>query len=131
MRVLIVEDDATSRRVMQKFLEPHGDCDLAEDGYSALDLFRSALDQKKPYDLVCLDIMMPGMSGHDVLHEIRGLEEQMGVRGLDGAKVIMTTALADSKNVREAFKSQCEAYLVKPIDRKKLLHEMKSLGLLA
>jgi two-component system chemotaxis response regulator CheY len=130
MKVLIVEDDRLSAMVMENFLEPYGKCDLAVDGYQALDLFRRAAEEKSPYDLVCLDIMMPGIDGQEVLKELRAFEAGKNIHGLDGVKVIMTTALGDRGNVLEAFRSQCEVYMVKPIDRAKLLSELKSLQLL-
>ena len=48
--------------------------------------------------------------------------------GSDGVKIIMTTALDDKKNILEAFRSQCEAYLTKPIHVKKLHGELSKLG---
>ncbi len=130
MRTLIVEDDLPSRKVLQVFLSPYSECERAQDGIEALEYFRRALDENKPYDLVCLDIMMPGMSGQEVLKEIRRMEAERNIHGLKGVKVIMTTALSDNTNILEAFRSQCEAYLIKPILRDKLLKEMRSLGLI-
>lgn len=81
------------------------------------------------YDLICLDIMMPQMDGHDTLAAIRQIEKEHGINGLDGAKVIMTTALSDSKNIMGAFRTGCEAYIVRPVAKEKLLEEMGKLGL--
>ncbi len=130
MKVLIVDDDALSAKVMQKFLEPYGECVIAIDGFDALEHFRTAIEERKPYDLICLDIMMPQMSGQEVLEDLRAIEGKRGIRGRDGVTVIMTTAMGDPSNIMEAFRSQCEGYLVKPIHREKLLNELKSLGLL-
>jgi len=130
MKVLIAEDDPTSRKILQGFLTPLGECDVAENGRQAIEAFQKALAEERPYDLVCLDIMMPGMDGQSVLREIRRLEEEYEVTGLDGAKIIMTTALTDSKNIMEAFSEQCEAYLIKPIDKAKLMAQLEELGLL-
>jgi two-component system, chemotaxis family, chemotaxis protein CheY len=130
MKVLIAEDDFTSRLVIQKILEPYGEVHLAVDGREALDAFQSALDDSEPYDLICLDIMMPELDGQAVLKEVRQTEEDLKLDGLKGAKVIMTTALDDGKNVMAAFRSQCEAYLVKPIDRRKLLNHLLELELI-
>ena len=129
MRALIVEDDITSSKLLEKLLAPHAECDTAQDGYSAMDAFRLAHEEGKPYDLICLDIMMPGMDGHEVLKSVRQLEVQWGIHGYDGVKVVMTTALDDRRNIIDAFRSQCEAYLVKPINKARLLKELKSLGL--
>lgn len=130
MKALIVEDDFTSRKVLLKFLEPYGECDIAVDGKEALEAFIDASEAGEPYDLVFLDIMMPEMDGHGVLKSIRAHESSKGIEGRDVAKVIMTTALDDSSNVLEAFKSGCEAYVVKPIDKETLYHEMKKLGII-
>ncbi len=130
MKTLIVEDDLTSRRLLQKILSPYGSCDIAVDGKESVEAFHLALEEKQPYDLICIDIMMPKMDGQEVLREIRKIEAERRIHGLSGAKIIMTTALGDKGNIMKAFKEQCEAYLVKPIDRKKLLKEIKNLGLL-
>lgn len=130
MKILIVEDDPTSRQLLTRLLEDYGSCDTAVDGEEAIKAFGMALQQGERYTLICLDIMMPGMDGHATLEQIRRMEADEGVDGLDGARVIMTTALDDSKNVLRAFRSQCEGYLVKPIDKKKLSEKLESLGMM-
>lgn len=129
MKILIVEDDPTSRLLLTRLLDDYGSCDTAVDGEEALKAFGIALEKGERYTLICLDIMMPGLDGHATLEQIRRMEADEGVDGLDGTRVIMTTALDDSKNVLRAFRSQCEGYLVKPIDRKKLADRLESLGL--
>ncbi len=129
MRCLIVEDDFVARKLMQRYLSDSGDCDIAIKGSEAIEAFRQGLTENKPYDLICLDIMMPKLDGHQALKAIRELENEHGINGLDRVKVIMTTALGDSKNVMCSFNEGCEAYLVKPIEKKKLFEEMEKLGL--
>ena len=130
MKALIVEDDFTSRKVMQLMLLPFGECDIAVNGFEAIAAFRAAAAERNRYDLICLDIMMPEMDGHAVLREIRRIEEEEGIFGRDGVKVIMTSALSDSGNILKAFNEQCEAYLVKPIEKRKLFEILQNLGLL-
>ncbi|MBN2694218.1 response regulator [bacterium] len=127
MKVLIVEDDIVSRNLMQAILNPYANCEVAANGREAVELFISAFNAETPYDLVCMDIMMPEKNGHEALKEIRSFEESQGIGQSKGAKVIMTTALSDFKNVAEAFKSQCEGYLVKPIRKEKLLKTIQEL----
>jgi two-component system, chemotaxis family, chemotaxis protein CheY len=74
---------------------------------------------------------MPGLDGHGVLAAIRQIEESQGIRGLDRAKVIMTTASSDRKDVATAFRSECDAYLIKPIDEIQLKLRLGELGLLS
>jgi two-component system chemotaxis response regulator CheY len=130
MKYLIVEDDFAARRLLKRYLSDYGDCDVAVDGLEAVEAFRQAMDEKEPYDLICLDIMMPNMDGREALRAIRQIEHEHGIDGLDGVKVIMTTALGDSENVIGSFREGCEAYIVKPVEKDKLLEEMENLGLI-
>jgi two-component system chemotaxis response regulator CheY len=129
MKCLIVEDDFVARTLLQKFLSDVSECHIAARGQEAMRAFTAALDEGDPYDLICLDIMMPEMDGHQVLQAVRQLEDERGIHGLDGVKVIVTTALGDSKNIMGAFSKGCEAYLVKPLSKAKLFKEMDQLGL--
>ena len=76
MRILIVEDDLASRKIMLKILSKYGECDVTVDGLEAVDAFMLAQKENKPYDLVCLDIMMPKLDGVNVLKVIRSLEDK-------------------------------------------------------
>ncbi|MDO3377763.1 response regulator [Geoalkalibacter halelectricus] len=126
MRILIVEDDFTSRRLMQKLLEPVGECEQAVNGREALDAFEAAHREGRPYRLICLDIMMPEMDGQDVLKVMRRREAELGVAPRDEARIIMTTALDQPRDVVEAFyRGGCTDYLVKPIDKKILLNKLR------
>jgi two-component system chemotaxis response regulator CheY len=75
--------------------------------------------------------MMPEMDGQAVLREIRAIEEGAGTRHERRAKILMTTALKDAKNVMTAFRELCDGYLVKPIDKAKLLKYLTELGLIS
>jgi two-component system chemotaxis response regulator CheY len=129
MKILIVEDDFTNRKIMQKILSAYGDCDMAFDGNEAIEAFELALAEGKPYDLICMDIMMPNMDGQEALSEIRRLETDAEISAKDEVKVIMTTALDDPKNVVSSLKSGAAAYIVKPISKQKLFDEISKLGL--
>ncbi len=131
MKTLIVEDDFICRNVLQKFLSPHGECDIAVNGMEAVKAFTMGIQQGPRYDLICLDIMMPEMDGQAVLSTVRGIEKDCGIGGHDGVKVIMTTALNDPKNVMQSFREQCDGYLVKPIDKLKLIQMLSELRLIS
>ena len=131
MRVLVVEDDFTSRRILQKILVPYGEVDIAVNGLEAVEAFAQALHDGHCYDLVCMDIMMPEMDGQAALKRIRALEKDRGIPPASEAKIIMTTALDDPKNVVEAYyKGGATSYVPKPIDKHMLLHLIKTLGLI-
>jgi two-component system, chemotaxis family, chemotaxis protein CheY len=130
VKVLIAEDDFVSRKLLQAILSPYGECHIAVNGKEALLAFELAWKERTPYDLICMDIMMPEMDGHEALNRIRRLEAGKGIPASEGAKVIMTTALKDRTNVMNAYKSQCDAYLTKPFDRMRLLDEIKKMHLI-
>lgn len=130
MKALIVEDDFTSRLLLQQILNPYGECHIAVNGKEAIEAFMVAWAEGSRYDLICLDIMMPEIDGQEVLKRIRSMEETDGASAVNGVKIIMTTALRDKKNVFTAFEEQCDGYLVKPIDKAKMIDYLKDFGLL-
>jgi Response regulators consisting of a CheY-like receiver domain and a winged-helix DNA-binding domain len=130
MKVLIAEDDLASRRFLSKFLSQYGEVDLVIDGLETLDAYLMAIKEKAPYDLICLDIMMPKVDGVKVLKAIRDFESKQKVSPEKRVKVIMTTALAETNFVNNAFEIGCEAYAAKPIDTNKMLEVIKKLGLI-
>jgi two-component system chemotaxis response regulator CheY len=129
MKILIADDDFVSRRLLQQFLRPYGECDFACSGSETLEAFQIAQNENSPYQLICLDINMPTHSGLAVLKQVRELEAAEGIGGLDGVKIVMTTGNGDAPSILKAFKEGCEAYIIKPLDREKLLSKIESLGL--
>ena len=129
MRILLAEDDYVTRKAMDSFLSKYGECDVTVDGSEAVDAFMLALEEEDPYDLVCLDIMMPVMDGYQALMAIRNLEKERNIPKEKQSKVIMTTALNDEKNVKMAFELGCTIYSGKPIDQKRFEQALKKLGL--
>lgn len=128
MRILITEDDLSSRKFLYKFMSGYGDCDITVDGMEALDAFLLSLDSGEYYDLVCIDIMMPKIDGVKVLQVIRDLEKQKNIPEKNRSKIIMTTALNDVELVKSLFEYGCEAYATKPIDVKKLAVVLEKMG---
>lgn len=128
MHILVVEDDFVSRRLLSRYLEPFGDCDVAVNGEEALEAVRAAIKAGEHYDLICLDIMMPGMDGQETLKKLRAVEEERGLSLGRGAKIIMTTSLEDHKNIREAFKFSADGYVVKPVEKKKFMATLSEIG---
>ena len=129
MKILIAEDDFSARKYMTGFLSRYGECDVAVDGMEAVDAFLMALEDDEPYDLVCLDIMMPVMDGYQALMGIRDLEKERNVPKEKMAKVIMTTALKE-ENVKKAFELGCTVYSGKPIDQEKFEKVLKKFNLI-
>jgi len=131
MKILIVDDDFMIRHLLKEILRPYGDCDEVVNGNEAIQAFRLAWEDNEPYDLICMDIMMPDMDGHQALLEIRGIEEQLGTALTSSeAKVLMISALDDPRNVIQAYaKGGATAYIVKPIEKETLVAEIRKMGL--
>lgn len=127
MRILIAEDDIISRKFLSKFFSQYGECDVTVDGLEALDAFLLSLKDNNPYDLICLDIMMPKVDGVKALKTIRSLEKEQ-LSPEKAAKVIMITALGETNYVNHSFEIGCEAYVAKPVDIEKLVTVLEKLG---
>lgn len=130
MRILIVDDDFTSRVFLEKILSPYGECHLAVDGEEALEAFTEALKQHRPYKLICLDYLLPEKDGKEALKEIRSMEEAHGIAPEDKAKIIFITGIIDEDNAFKDLGSLCDAFLGKPIEGMKIRSILHDLGLL-
>lgn len=130
MKTLIVEDDFTSRLLLQTFLSKYGECHTAGNGQEAIKAFRMATKQQAPYQLVCMDIIMPGEDGKEVVRSLRAMEEQDGIVSSLGTKIIMTTGVSGTGEVFRSFEALCDAYLSKPIDTGLLLNHLRAYHLI-
>lgn len=132
LKILVVEDDFMVRQVIRDIVEPYGAVDLAVNGEEAVQAFRVAWRQNEPYDLICMDIMMPVLDGNEALIQIREIERSLGIFGAEEVKVIMVTALDDAKTVVRAYsKGGATSYIVKPIEKERLINEMRDIGLVS
>ena len=130
MKILLAEDDFVTRKFMVNFLSKYGECDVTVDGMEAVDAFMMALEDEEPYDLVCLDSMMPVMDGYQALVAIRKLEKEKNISEEKAVKVIMTTALNEERNVKMAFELGCTIYSGKPINQDRFEQALKKLNLI-
>lgn len=129
MRTLIVDDDYTSRQLLNSYLKGLSECEQARDGAEAIQRFIAAHEAKRPFHLICLDMMMPGMTGQETLRAIRAWEQDHKLLGRDGVKILMTTIVDDFEEVLQSFRDQCEGYLVKPFAKKALDEQLALLEL--
>lgn len=129
MRILIAEDDLISAHYMQSLMSRYGEYVLTRDGEEAVEAFAAALNEGRPFRLLCLDIMMPRKSGQEALAAIRALERERGIKEVQAAKVVMTTALGDVSSVVEAYKDGATAYVTKPIIPERMHETLMNLGL--
>jgi len=128
LKILIAEDDMVSRKLLFKVLADYGECDAVVNGIEAIDAFLLSIKEKEPYDMICLDIMMPKADGIQVLKTIRDLEKQYKIK--KSSKIIMVTALSETEVVDDSFEKGADAYATKPIDLDKFLEVMRNLELI-
>ncbi len=131
MKTLIVEDDFTSRLLLQEIMKQFGPAHIAVNGREAVEAVRLGMESGESYDVICLDVMMPEMDGYEALSQIRAMEEARGILPPRGAKIFMVTALDGIKNVSRGFRGLCDSYLVKPVDKARLIEQLHSFGLAA
>jgi DNA-binding response OmpR family regulator len=113
-RVLVVEDEEALALGLRDALTHAGHrVDVAHDGPTGLDL---AINQH--YDLVVLDLMLPGMSGLDVLKQLR--EQRHGIR------VLILTALADEESLLTGFQLGADDYMAKPFSARELVARVEA-----
>jgi len=114
--ILAVDDDALNRGVIERIVTRKGHkVTLASDGKDALHKIR-----RDTFDLVLLDVMMPGIDGVEVLREIRNHYS------MSDLPVIMVSALSDSDKVVELLELGANDYVTKPIDAKVLQARVKT-----
>jgi CheY-like chemotaxis protein len=115
LRVLIVDDEPLTRRLVREMLEL-GDFDLEEaaDGPEALERART----RSP-DVIVLDLMMPTMSGYEVCRAIRSTPD------LATCAVVILTARAQTDDRNMGFASGADDYLVKPFSPLQLIERVK------
>ncbi|MBF0612274.1 MAG: response regulator [Magnetococcales bacterium] len=130
MKILIVDDEFNNRMLMQKLLSPYGSCDVVVDGQEALEAFILAHAEGEPYELICMDIMMPEMDGHQSVQAIREKEKELAVAPRDEVRILMVTALDSPKDVLRAYyQDGCTDYMVKPVTREKVEEKLREYGL--
>ncbi len=114
-RILLAEDNATNQEVISGFLKFRGwTCDIANDGLEAVDAFKMG-----NFDLVLMDVQMPGMDGFAASRAIR----QSGRAG-EATPIIALTANAMRSDKERCLNAGMDGYVAKPIDRKKFFEEM-------
>ncbi len=125
LNILLVEDDFITRTLESKILSQFGTCNVVVNGKEAITAFRNSLREKKYYDLILLDIMLPEIDGEGVLAKIRALETGNGISGLDRVKIIMVSSINSIETIKHSFSEQSDAYIIKPFTEKKLLRELR------
>lgn len=133
MRILVVDDEYVSRLKMKTMLSRYGDVDAVFNGEVALAMFRRAHEEMVPYDLITMDIDMPGTKGQEVTRAIREWERENHIVRVVGSevKIVMASSLGDGKSIFSAFREGAEAFVRKPVSPESLAEALAQVGITA
>ncbi|WP_397535447.1 CHASE2 domain-containing protein [Roseateles sp.] len=119
--ILLCEDNEINVMVLEAMLQDAGHhIDVAENGALGVERFRH-----QRYDLVLMDVQMPGMDGHSATREIRRIEH---AQGRPRTPVIALTANAFAEDARRSLDAGCDAHLTKPVSQAELLQALQRWG---
>jgi PAS domain S-box-containing protein len=119
-RVLMVEDNAVNMMIAVALLERWGAIvDQADDGPGALRAVEAAHAAGNPFDIVLMDVQMPGMSGHDVTRRLRQVYSR------EALPIVALTAAALVSEREDALRAGMNDFLTKPIDADRLRHTLQ------
>lgn len=121
MRFLVVDDELVALAKMSTILKEFGECDKAVSGKEAMELFISAIEDKKVYDLITIDLEMPEMSGFELLELMNEKEKKMKVAR---TKKFIVTAEGTMNNVKKAVAEQCDSFIIKPVKKDTLIDKL-------
>ncbi|MEA2083667.1 MAG: response regulator [Thermodesulfobacteriota bacterium] len=129
MKILIVDDEITSRVKAETILSQYGECDMAASGAEAVERFIQTHENERPYDVIIMDIHMPELNGIQTLKQMRDWETTHNIQVGYGVKVVMLTADDDPGIVRSSFRELCDAYVIKPFNSKKIIEGLVLAGI--
>jgi DNA-binding response OmpR family regulator len=115
--VLVVDDEAPLRELVVVTLAEAFECEEAADGDTAIELLH-----ERPFDIVVLDVMMPGRNGLDVLREIRSDERLSGVR------TVVLSAWQAQDDITAAAEAGADRFVSKPFDVDELVSVVQELA---
>src|SRR5580658_8208816 len=116
MRVLLVDDDRELAALLREYLGPHGvSVDHVDEGAGAVDRIASA---REPYDIVLLDVMLPGIDGFEVCRRIRAQSD---------LPIVMLTARGEDADRVVGLEIGADDYLPKPFNPRELLARMRAI----
>lgn len=116
MKALVVDDQEMNREILQVLLAEFAEVTTAASGRDAIAAAAAAIAEEQPFDLICMDIGMPSMNGHETMQQIRGLEMEKQARR---AIAFMVTASSDPEDMVSALiQGECDDYLPKPVMRR-------------
>lgn len=129
-KILIVDDSATIRENFIGILSPVAECHIAADGQAAVDLIKKTQASGGTFDLVLMDIIMPGKDGLTAVKEIREYEAETGRTGENSLTIIIVTTITSPSQILMAqYECGADAYIAKPFTKETVLQTLRNHGL--
>jgi two-component system chemotaxis response regulator CheY len=128
MRTLIVEDVHFLALILQRIINPYSKSDFAHNGAIAVEKYTKAFTKGRPYDLICLDLMLPEMDGFEVLKSIRQFEDDFNLPESERIKIVVISSFNDRKTVSKARAAGCDGYIAKPFRKDQVLASLAKVG---
>lgn len=118
-RILVVDDQEVARKAISSIMDKHGHVETAANGQEALSHYVAAVEDGWLYDLVCMDVTMPGLlNGYQVVRCIRAHEEKSGIK--DQVPVVMISSHSDLASFARELEMTVDDYIVKPFSQARL-----------
>ncbi len=128
MKILIVDDENISRKILASKMKGVGECVAVDNSKRALSVLKAAVKKGAPFDLITLDVSMPGMDGQEMLRYIRTNEIRDKVPKENRVKILMVTARMNMNTIKACIKAGCNGYLLKPVSRVQLMQNLAKIG---
>lgn len=128
MKILIVDDEVVSREKMRNLLSLFGDCVAVDNGADAIDAMHFACSRGEFFDLITLDINMPGMGGDKALKAIREIESDYNTIAEKPAVILMVTSEADKDKILTCHAMGCNDYIIKPFNPRTIEQKLLKFG---
>jgi len=129
MKTLIIEDELVSRTKLELIMEYFGECKTLDHGGEALAVFHEAHQEDDPFDLIMLDINLPGMDGIQLLSAIRSAEKKLNIDMSRRAKILMTSSYRDKARIVASVQCGCDDYIGKPFNLDLIRDKLGKLGI--
>lgn len=132
LKTLIIDDHPASISLLKNMLSDHCECFVATNGHKGIELFESAQGEGAPFEVVLLDIIMPGINGIETLKKIRKIElSNQGVQlfhsraGVGLSRIIMQTSSEDPKDFLSSYlEGKCNGFINKPYSKDEIIEKV-------
>ncbi|MEZ6038377.1 MAG: response regulator [Planctomycetota bacterium] len=126
MRMLVIDDQMTTRMLLRCMLETYGEVVEAKAGAEGVEMFGAALTAGAPFQMVCVDLGLPDIDGNQVLEQLRAAEVQH--RASAPATIVVVSGNDTDEARSDALERSADAYLTKPVSYESMFALLARVG---